>query len=128
MDRDLGIDVGEPSSAVQQCREVQRAVPRTRVEHVEDYTEILSNLCKLVDFRIVVPALGKDETTWTEFKFKITLVAQALGIEEERNMAATWTRDVSEDQLDIRLKARSQVLYSVLRRMGVAMRLGFFLW
>ena len=91
MNRDLGIDIGEPSSAE------QRAIARTgKAEHVEDYTEILSNLCKLVDFRIVVPTFGKDETTWAEFKFKITLVAQALGIEEELNMAATWTRDVSK--------------------------------
>ena len=29
-------------------------------------------------------------------------------------MAATWTRDVFEDQLETRLKAKSQVLYSVL--------------
>ena len=36
MDRDLGIDVGEPSSAE------QRAIAKAgKAEHVEDYTEIL---------------------------------------------------------------------------------------
>ena len=112
---DSKVSVHDEVTAQQQSCEIQSGFNRAQqTELTKTFTGMLVGLTKLIDFKIVLPVLGANETTWAEFKFKVQLVAQALGIEEEPEAAAVCSKDVCETGLTVKLKAQSQVLYNVL--------------
>ena len=108
MDRDLGIDVNPQ-------QEVRRAVDQASLRDMEDdATDQVGKICKIIDFKALTPTLEK-EMDWEEFKFKMKVIASVLGVEREMDLAEGWQRDdVFENDLTIKMRAVSRVLYMLL--------------
>ena len=84
-----------------------------QAQQEEDATEMVSKVCKILDLKAKPPHLEKKQD-WQEFKFKMKILGNTMGIESEMDEASATVADASEKRLTVKQRAMSRVLYLLL--------------